>query len=744
MTAKTLSRRRLLKSAGVLVVGFSSAGKLAAAATSGASAGRRSLAVEALDSWLVISRDGVVTVYSGKIDMGTGIETAYAQIVADEIEVPLDRVRVVMGDTDLTPDQGKSTSSRGIVIGAQPLRIAACEARTALIGLAADRLALPPADLEARDGFVRVKSAPQNGLSYGDLIGDRTFSIELDVAEKTQYGPLLKTKSPLKSPKEYRVVGTSALRFDVPEKVTGTFEFVHNVRVPGMLHGRVVRPPAFGATLLSVDEKSVADIPKLQIVRRGNFLGVVAEREEDAVQAAQLLRTEWSQSQTLPDQKSLFAELRKAKIVKDEPSFSKGDVAQTLSAGKTRLKADYHFPFQMHAMLGPSCAVADVRPDRATIWSGSQWPQGDRGDIAKLLGLAEKQVRVVWRAAAGSYGRLGCDDAAADAAILSQAVGRPVRVQWMRHDEHGWEPVAPAMSMSIEGALDEKGRVLALDYTQWSASHSTGERGNYVAWRLIGSAPGWNRFSGQLPDLWYALDAGRARSVFVEPWLRSIYLRAPGVQQAVFAFESFMDELASAAGVDPVEFRLRHMEDSRDRDVLAAAARLAGWRAGPQPRPGSADAKILSGQGVAMARYGDGKPRIAMVADVEVERATGKVRVKWLSVALDCGLIVNPDALLNQIQGAVIQGTSRSLMEEVQFDREKITSVSWDEYPILRFSEIPDVRVETINRPDKPPAAAGEVCTIPTTAVIANAIFDATGVRIRQVPFTPARVKAML
>jgi CO/xanthine dehydrogenase Mo-binding subunit len=750
MTTLPISRRSLLQTAGFLVVGFSQMGTLAAAATEKiVREGRRTLAPDAVDSWLAVGRDGAVTIYTGKIDVGTGIQTAYAQIVADELDVAVDRITVVMGDTSLTPDQGKSTSSRGIVMGAQPLRIAACEARVALLGLAAKHLGAPVETLEARDGIVCVTATPQRRVSYGELIGDRAFSIELEVKEETQYGPVLEPGSPLKPARDYRVVGTSVPRFDVPAKVTGSFEYVHNVRLPGMLHGRVVRPPAFGATLIAVDEGSIASIPHAQLVRRGNFLGVVAAREEDAIRAAKTLRVTWKSEATLPAQADLYDALRKARVVRDEPTFAKGDVPQALAAAATRLEADYHFPYQLHGMIGPSCAVADVRADRATIWSGSQWVQGDRDDIATLLGLPQDQVRVVWRAASGSYGRLGCDDAAADAALMSQAVGQPVRVQWMRHDEHGWEPVSAAMSMNLRGGLDAAGRIVALDFTQWSASHSTGERRNQVAWRLMGTNPGWNRFSGQLPEIWYDVPAKHGRSIYVEPWLRSIYLRAPGVQQAVFAFESFIDELAATAEVDPVEFRLRHIDDPRVHEVLATAARVAGWQPGVAHKRNKAGSRnlsgaVLSGRGVAVARYGDGPPRIALVAHVEVERATGMVRVTRVAVALDCGLVVNPNALTNQIQGGVLQGLSRSLKEEMQFDREKVTSLDWVDYPILRFSEMPEIEVALVNRPDQPPTAAGEVSTIPTSAAVANAIYDATGVRLRRVPFTPATVKASL
>lgn len=362
----------------------------------------------------------------------------------------------------------------------------------------------------------------------------------------------------------------------------------------------------------------------------------------------------------------------------------------------------------------------------------------------KCSGSRSRRVNIVWREASGSYGRLGCDDAAADAAIISQAVGKPVRVQWMRYDEHGWEPVSPAMAMSVEGALDDQGHILGLDYTQWSASHATGERGNYVAWHLIGSAPGWKRQSGGPSDICYAIDDRRARSLFVEPKFRAIYLRAPGGIQSIFAIESFMDELALAAKTDPIEFRLRHLTIDRGRDALTTAARLADWKARPAKRGIARAAKVLSGRGVAMARYGFNDTFIAMVAEIEVERATGRVRVTRVSLAHDCGIVINPDGVTNQIQGGIIQGISRSLHEKLAYNRERITSLDWYSYPILRFSEVPEIKIELINRPELPPSSVGEISTVPTAAAIANAIFDATGKRLRQAPFTAERVKALI
>jgi len=749
VSALELSRRQLLEGAGLLVVGFAiGSTDFAAVAADGADAAIRSVAPESLDSWLAIARDGTVTLYTGRVDIGTGTETVFAQFVAEELDVPIEDVRVVMGDTRLTPDQGKTTASQNVVRGSQPVRVAAAEARSTLLALAAERLGVSAGDLTTDNGWVRPKSASGGGVSYGDLIGDRSFLVTLELAgttaEDISRGIMLKPKSPLKAFKDYKVIGKSVPRFDIPAKVAGTFEYVHNVRVPEMLHGRAVRSPAVGAKLLSVAEDSVRAIEGAQIVRRNDFLGVVAPREEDAIRAASALRAEWSKSERLPDLAAIYRELPKRKIVSDEFGYGEGDIAAGLAKGKTRLKATYDFPFQDHGMIGPSCAVADVSADRAVIWSGSQWPQGDRSDIAKMLGLPLERVQLIWREASGSYGRLGCDDAAADAAIMSQIVGRPVRVQWMRDEEHGWEPISPAMTMTIEGAADASGRVTAFDYVQYSPSHSMGEKGNHLAWHLIGGAPGWGRMSGAAANLWYDIVAKRARNVYVEPWLRGIYLRSPGGTQSVFAYESFMNELAAAAGIDPLEFRLRNTPDARDRDVLQAVARLSGWQAKTGAKKPDPNASTLMGRGLAMARYGVGQSRSALVVDIEIERASGRVALTRACIAFDCGLVLNPDGLLNQIEGGLVQGLSRALHEQVRFDRKKVTSLNWDDYRILRFTELPQVQAQLIQRTDQPWGSAGEAGTVSTAAALANAVFDATGKHPRRLPLNPENVKAIL
>jgi nicotinate dehydrogenase subunit B len=746
MSELNATRREFMEGTGALIVGFSIGGaRSASAQTDGI---LRGINPAELDSWIAIASDGSVTVYSGRVDLGTGTEIVLAQFAAEELDVPVERVRVIMGDTRVTPDQGKTTASLNVIRGTQPIRIAAAEARAALLRMASEKLGVAEAQLQVEDGIVRPAGSPGAEMSYGELIGNKTFSITLELAGTTEEdisrGIMLKENAPLKSPADYRVIGQSIPRPDIPDKVSGTYTYVHNVRVPGMLHGRVVRPPAIGATLLSVSDDAFRGIAGAQMVRRSNFLGVVAPREEDAVRAARALNPEWSNEELLPEFDRIYDELPNRPVVSEVMSFDDGDIETGLSIGTTRIRADYNFPFQKHAMIGPSCAIADVKPDRATIWSGSQWPQGDRSDIAAMLGMAEDDVQLIWHAASGSYGRLACDDAAADAAIMSQAVGRPVRVQWMRDDEHGWEPVSPAMTMSIEGACDENGRITAFDYLQYSPSHSTGEKGNHLAWHLIGGAPGWGRLSGGGAALWYDIAAKRGRNVYVEPWLRGIYLRSPGGFQSTFAYESFIDELSFQAGFDPLEFRLLNVGDPRERDVLEAVAEMSDWRSAPATNS-DRNATVLNGRGIAMGRYGrEGGSISALVVDVVIERASGQVKVERVFIAFDCGHVINPDGLVNQIEGGLLQGLSRGLHEELRFDRKKVTGLDWNAYPILTFDEVPEVETRLISRPDLPWASAGEAGQVATAAALANAVSNATGGRVRRLPLKPDYVKSLI
>ena len=755
-----LSRREFVrKGRDSLVVGFSFHSGILPAIAWGQTAAlavpsAKPVIPEELDSWLSIGRDGKVMVYTGRIDMGTGVETAFGQLISDELDVPFQNVKVVMGDTELTPDQGKSTASSNASIGAKPLRVAAAEARRVLLKMAADRFGVSVDELDVTDGVVRARSVPSKQISYAELIGGRRFRTRLaqevrrdeEAARSGIIGMPQPTASPglrLKGPGELRLVGKSIPRVDVPAKVTGSNPYVHNVRVPQMLHGRVIRPPKIGSTLVSFDEVSVSGVAGIvKVVRKGNFLGVVAEREEAAIEAARLLRVEWTGGETLPQYQDLFQAIRSAKLVQTVAPTNTGNVESALASAAKVLKATYSYPFQLHGMLGPSCAVADVRDGRATIWTGSQWIQGDRRNLARMLGIPLENVHSIWVEASGSYGRLGCDDAAADAALLSQAVGRPVRVQWMRHDEHGWEPVSPAMTMDLRAGLDAQGHITAFDYEQWSQSHSRAESGNFVAWRLAGGNPDWDRLSGGPYPLSYEFPNKRMSGHYVEELLRSIYLRGPGRIQGNFAIESFMDEIAADQQADPAEFRRRHLKDAMALQVFDAAVQRAGWQPRPARQP-NAGQSVMSGRGISFGEHGPEK-RATIVADVQVDLTSGRVQVPKVVIAVACGRIINPLGLRNQVQGAVLQGISRTLFEAVKFDRSHVTSLDWQSYPVLTFQDVPEIETVLVDQRDVEPSGAGELATVPVAAALCNAIFDATGVRLRQVPFTPERVKSAI
>lgn len=754
MTA--LDRREFLATgAGLLAVGVICRPAEAAQADAtgpgvGFAPARPLLNVEELDAWLTIAADGRVTIYTGRIDMGTGVATAFAQVLADELDVPLESVTVVMGDTGLTPDQGKSTASSNMSRGLLPLRSAAAEARHLLLELAAERLRTPASGLIVQDGIVQVAAEPTRRVTYGALLEGRRFDRRLNVTlpmvryagwdapRQDGRGPLLEGAATLKT-RDFRYVGRSVPRRDVPAKVTGTHEYVHLVRVPGMAHGRVVRPPTIGATLVSVDEGSVRDVPGLiQVVRLGNFLGVVAEREEQATRGARQLKAGWRPAPgSMPRSATVSRWLKEARQIQSE-TRNRGDVDGAFARASKLLQATYEFPAQNHAMIGPSCAVADVRPGQITVWSSSQWVQQTRRDLARMLDVPVETVRLIWREGSGSYGRQACDDAAADAVLLSRACRRPVRVQWTRQDEHVWEPKSPPMVIDLRAAVDGQGHVLGLDEETWSPSHSAGEVGNLLAWRLIGGHPGWDRLSGGEGGHQYNVESSRTTTHYVEEVLRAVYLREPGGIQNSFASESFIDELAANAKADPIEFRLRYMQNERAIRLLRIVAEKAGWqsRVSPRmPRPASA---VVSGRGVSS----DGS--VAAIADVDVNVDSGSVRVRRAVIAAWAGRIVNPEGMRHQVEGAFLQGLSRTLFEEVTFDGGRVTSLDWRGYPILRFPDVPVVETVLVDQEALEFAGLGELATGPAPASIGNAIFDATGVRLRQVPFTPARVKAAL
>lgn len=741
-------RREFLKQgAGALVVGVSSnragRGLLAALQSAEEMHGARPVARatnwDQLDSWLAIGTDGKVTVYTGRVDMGTGVRTSFAQVIADELDVTFENVAIVMGDTDLTPDQGKTTASNNSDRGQKPLVRAAAEARQILLKMAADRWNVPFERLTVQDGVVRIQGDASRKISYGELIGGKRFNTQIAAKDPgDNWGPLLSGSAPLKSG-NFRYVGQSLPRVDVAAKVTGTFSYVHNVRIPGMAHGRLVRPPTIGAKLLTVDESSVRNVPGLiQVVRKGDFLGVVAQREEQAIAAARQLKATWSESQRLPADK--FEWMRGAQPIKTNTT-NKGDFETALAGAAKVVKATYKLPVQNHAMIGPSCAVADVRDGEATFWSGSQWIQGNRRDLAQMLGLPVDKVHGIWVEGSGSYGRLICDDAAADAAVLSQAVGKPVRVQWSREEEHLWEPKSPPTLVDMQAGLDSNGTIVAFSLEGWSPSHSTGEAGNFLAWRLLGTNPGHDRLSGGPSGHLYTFENDRKVVHYVAEIYRACTLRGPGDYQTDFAVESFMDELAIAANADPVEFRMRHFKDPDCITLLRTLAAKSGWQPRPSPHRVDSNARVVTGRGIC---HGSPGKITGAAVDVEVDRETGKVRVRKATVAAICGRVINPESMKHQLEGAFLQGVSRCLFEGVKSEGGQANSRDWRSYPILTFPDVPQIETVLIDQPGVDSTGVGEVGSVPTGAAIANAIFDATGARLHEIPFTPERVKAVL
>lgn len=723
----SLTRRDLLQNAGALIVAFTLP-RLTLGQGSGNSR------YESIDAWLAIGADGSVTAYCGKVELGTGLQTAFGQLVADELDVSIESVTVVMGDTQLCPDQGPTVGSMSIARGGPQIRQAAASAHHTLLALAAARLNLPVDQLSSKEGSVRTPDG--RSVSYGELIGDRRFNQPLQRGVAAKSSDLL------------QIVGRSVPRVELPPKVFGRYAFVHDLRIPGMLHGRVVRAPTPGATIDAIDESSIRHLRgNARVLHRGGFVGIVAEREEHAIDAARELAVKWRPGPTLPQIKDMPAALRAA-LAESTVVGSTGDVERGIAASKAQLAAEYYVPHQMHASIGPSCAIADVRADRATLWSPTQSSFSTRSSIAGLLGLPEEKVHLIWIEGSGCYGHNGADDCTADAALLSQLAGKPVRAQWMRQDEHGNEPKGAAMVMALRGGLDDRGEVVAWDYEVWSPSHGNRPAGDSLGSTLAGAQLGKSIRRTSIgadrnADCPYGFANKRTvlHQLKDSPALRVSSLRGLGSPQNTFANESFMDELAARARVDPIAFRIRHLKDERAVAVLQAAAHLAGWDARPAPRAGTRS----DGRGAAFVQYNNSSTYVAVVVRITVDRDTGKVRVPYVAVAHDCGLIVNPDGVRNQIEGNVIQAMSRALIEEVQFDRAGVTSLDWNSYPILRFSDVPDeIAITLINRPDRPMLGAGEAATSPIAPAIANAIFDATGVRLRGLPLTAERVKQAL
>jgi CO/xanthine dehydrogenase Mo-binding subunit len=730
--ALSASRRAFLQAGGALVVAFALPAPACAqrSARSEAALGKTLDAAD-VDAFLAIGADGGVTIYSGKVDLGQGLRIAIPQMAAEELGIGIERIVMIEGDTALTPDQGATAGSSGIMRGGVQIRQAAATAREELIALAAARSGRPVSDFAAADGSVRSKGGGTT-FSYAELIGDKRFDVKLDANAK------------LRDPAAYAVVGKALPRPDIPGKVTGRHAFVHDFSVDGMLHGRVIRPPAVGARLVGVDEASVGSIPGVRGVRPRDFLGVVAADEWDAVSAARMLKATWSDSAPLPGSDGVRAWMRSGPFEADETLVRKGDARQALADAR-KVTAEFYWPVQSHASMGPSCAIADVREGKATVWAASQATHRFRETLARALALPKEAVRVVYLDGSGCYGMNGHDDAAADAALLSKAVGRPVRVQWSRADEHGHDPKAPPQLLALEGAVGSDGAIAAWRTEMWIPK-ATASLPNMplLAFDAAGIA--------QVPGIATGLISQNGDPPYAVPhqevvvhWLRDAPLRpsnfrAPGKVANCFAVESFTDMLAAAAKRDAVEFRLQGLADPRGVEVIRRAAASIGWQTRPSPAGGTSG----RGRGFAYIHYKHNESYVAIAMDVDVDRRTGAIRVRRVTCAHDCGLVINPGALRAQIEGNILQTLSRTLHEEVAFDRARVTSVDWTSYPILGFAEVPQIHIEIVNRPHEPPLGAGEASATPVPAALANAVFDAVGARITTVPLTRQRVLAAL
>jgi nicotinate dehydrogenase subunit B len=727
-----VSRRTALIGSGALIVGFSLAGRLGDALAQGPA---KPVALTEVDSFLAIDKTGKVTVYSGKVDLGTGVSTALRQIVAEELDVPFARVELIEGDTSLTPDQGTTWGSLSIQVGGMQLRQAAAAARQALLAEAAKKLGT--SDLTVADGVI---SGGGKKVSYGELIGGKSFSLTLDPKQPVKEKPSA----------DYKIVGKSQPRVDIPDKVTGRFTYMQDFTVPGMLHGRVVRPPAIGATLQSVDDTALKSIPGIvKVVREGNFLGVVASNEWDAIRGANALKTSWSKSETLPDQAKLWEHVRATKVAQDQVTGNTGDTAAAMSKeGAKIIKATYDFTIHTHGSIGPSCAIAEFKDGVLTSWSASQATHGLRKQLATMFSLPVEKVRCIYLEGAGCYGRNGHEDAAADAALLAKAVGKPVRVQWSRADEHGWDPKGPPTLVDMRASMDAEGNVTAWEGDFYMPQQTpNGFFVPLVAATLAGMpaadhiAPG-NVFQNSAIQYKFPNIKTVCKRLETTPF-RPSWIRTPGRMQNTYANESFIDELAAAAKADPLEFRRKYLDDKRGLELLERLAALAKWEKRPSPQQ-AANGSVAKGRGISYVKYELVRTYIGAAAEVEVERASGAIRVTKFYVVHDCGQIINPDGLKNQIEGNVIQTVSRTLLEEVKFDRAQVTSLDWESYPILKFPQVPEIVIELIDRPSEKPWGAGEPSAAVIPSAIANAVFDATGVRLRSIPYTPAKVKAAM
>jgi CO/xanthine dehydrogenase Mo-binding subunit len=751
--APQLSRREFLLTSGALVVSTSlGLGVSTAFAQAGGPPPPPQFpAPGQLDSWIAILPDGTAEAFFGKMDMGQGLEVAIAQVVAEELDMAVEHVTVRMGDTATSCNQGGASGSTGVSLGAKPLRNAAAEARRLLVERAADVLKVPADKLSVTGGVVSVVDSPSRSVTYAELIGGKHF--DASVEWNKQVGNFMDVKGQAK-PKplgDYQLVGKSVPRRDVAGKIYGTNDYVTDIRIPGMLHARMIRPPAGGSTIAGVNPDSIKNA---RVVREGEFLAVVAEREWDAIEAARMLEVKWTPpgADPFPGADGLHDHIRDAPVVKREEPTKKGDSVSAFKTAARIIEAEYHWPLQSHASMGPACAVADVKNGEATIWTGSQKPHSTRDGVAKLLGLPPDKVRGVWVMGPGSYGRNDAGDAAMDAAYLSKLTGRPVRLQGMRSDGTAWDPKGAACVHRARAGLDASGKVIAYEFVAKGLSRvnvmfNESDPRDCLAGMTLGLPLNPGAGLGT-PSESYAFETKLLAWEVVPALLdrcsplRTSHLRDPLGPEVHFGSEQFIDEIAAAVKTDPVEFRLQYITAPRDAAVVKAAAEKAGW-APRKTRVRTRGAKVLHGRGIAYAQRSD--TVVAVVAEVEVYPKDGRVWARKFTVAHDCGLIINPRSLRQTIEGNVVQGLSRTLFEEVHFDHNTVKSVDWASYPILEIHDAPEeVDIVLINSTDVAPSGAGEPTMRCVPAAVANAFYDATGVRMRRVPLSPARVKAAL
>jgi CO/xanthine dehydrogenase Mo-binding subunit len=770
----TPSRRTFLKGSGLFVVSFSAAAvanvnpfSADVSAQAPAAGPYPDVDFRQLDSWIVIHQDSTATFYVGKTDGGQGTGTAFRQMMSDELDIAFDKTSLIMGRTDITVDQGGSGGSDAIQVDGYPMRRVAAEARRVLLDMAAVRLAVPVDQLAVADAVVTVKADPSRKVTYGELIGGRRFNVTLTGENiNTTTG-----RARIKPVQDLKIVGKPLQRYDIPPKVDGSLKWAVGAKVPGMVHARNVRPPVAGAKLVSIDESSVRGIPGfIKVVSKGNYVAVVCEREEQAIRAARQLKVNWQKPATapFPSSEDIYKYIRSATPTSGSEPNVVGDPDAALASAAAVLEAEYEFPFQGHTAIGPAHAMADPSNGQMTIWSNDMKSYGLRTSVAQFLGMPLDRVRVMYMDGPQLYGRTAADDAGFEAAYLAKELGRPVRVQWMRHEETAWDTKGPAYAFTLRGGLDAQGNLVALDYHGRAVDYNHlgyNEVDTVLIAQLMGARRAKPAAGGAASpsDMYVIPNRRRLAQVVSLPlvWetpLRTGNLRDPNGPQVHFAGESFIDELAAAAKVDPVAFRMRLLtaNTTDDRDfrrarsiaVVKAVAEAYGWDARPSPKP-VGSGTILTGRGIAYCYRN--QTVVAEIAEVEVNRQTGRVWVKRLVCAHDCGLVINPEGLQRTIEGNMLYGMSRALHEEVKFDTEKVTSVDWMTHPTLTHLDAPaKVDVVLVNgdpnpsRPDLPHYGAGEAACRPTVAAIANAIFDATGVRIRRVPFRDARVLAAL